>query len=368
MRNPTKTNGLYVGVKPFLGLLLGGLVLVGCGQETSKHDAPDITVVESAEPPAVVNVETDGALPDTAVEPVPALERSDTGEIRHELTPSVVAQIQRGMTREAVEGLVGWEGLRVGGDGGQVEVLRWVDDIGSSVTVRFDGGQVRTSGRLRTAQVATPRTESPTPAPPTAEIDGRPVAEIAPGVFVPLERAVTSANSQPMGIGQMPDAVKEEGVRKPIRWVAPGPTPSEGTAEQSAGPTITVGGAGRRGNDGGAGAKSRSYQPHARLPEFTRSLAEGRHEIRLLNDSDVTMTAGLRQGKMGQDLVVPPKGKASAFVERGVYTLSFLCDDEPYARYDAEPITIDGQRAPDVAVHLSRDEVDVRLIDYSVPE
>lgn len=119
--------------------------------------------------------------------------------------------------------------------------------------------------------------------------------------------------------------------------------------------------------DSASGEES-SYRPHARLPEFTRTLPKGRFEVRLVNETETKLTVGLRQDKLGDDVHIGVKEQASLFVDRGTYELSFLCEDEPDACYDAPPLTIDGFHAPDVSVHLSREEVIVRLIDYSLPE
>lgn len=283
-------------------------------------------------------------------------------------TEALVARVQRGMTPDQVCAILGSDGVAAGGDGGGVIVLRWEDPEGQTFTARFDDGALRTHSGLqhKRAAVAPAREARNGPeAPP--KIDGRPVAEIAPGVFIPLERAVAAANSQPKGTASVPIPTPAAPANTPLRWTSPTPAMEGGETPESGGPTMVVAGASRRAGQPGT-PKDRSYRPRARLPVFTRSLREGRFEIRLLNPADTPMTVGLRQDKLGRDATVAPKGQASVFVDKGVYGLYFLRGDEPYTLYEATPITIDGFLATDVEVHLSTDDVEVRQIDYSKPE
>jgi hypothetical protein len=241
--------------------------------------------------------------------------------------------------------------VRVGGDGEATEIYRWSDANGASFTARFDGGILTTKSSLGTQQppgaASAPSNE--------VDVDTMPVAQIAPGVYIPLERAVTAATEQPLGRTELPEAPAPEEI-----GINAGPAPTAPT-----GPTIAVAGAARRKRE--ASENLSSYNPKASLPDFSRSLEEGGFEIRFLNPSDSPMRVGLRHEKLGKDVDVPPKGKASINVERGVYQLFFLRESDPDTLFEAPTITIDGFQATDVEVHLDPENVEVRLIDYSKP-
>jgi len=220
---PASLNG---GVwRPLALLCLAAAALGGCGPPQGKG---------VPEPPPPIPEELGRHAPQ-AVSPLGAEARGDQpvdgmnpaaeGSGEFLLTEAILDRVTRGMVPAEVDAAVGHGGVAAGGDGGAVQVLRWTDADGNSFTARFDEGKLRTRSRLRLAQPAgaaqrggdEPEMAAGTPAP--RELDGQPVAEIAPGVYVPLERAVASSNSQPMGVrppeGKGPDA------GRPIQWVAP---------------------------------------------------------------------------------------------------------------------------------------------------
>lgn len=266
-------------------------------------------------------------------------------------TESLVSRIVRGMAREDVERLAGVVGEVIGGDGGDVIVVRYTDARGSAFTARFDGGQLRARSGLRAAPSTEPAPAQTFVAPP--DTGGEAVAEIAPGVFIPLDRAVAASTGQPRGIDNTPRPTAPE----PAAALAQPPATTSGPAP---GPQIAIAGDAR--------AASSSYQPRANLPPFTRSLHDGRHEVRLINPGNATIQAGLRQDKLGRDTTIPPGGQASFQVERGVYRLYYIRESEPYTLHETDPLTLDGFLAPNVEVRLDPANVETRLIDYSTPE
>jgi len=249
--------------------------------------------------------------------------------------------------------LVSIEPIRVGGDEKGAEIYRWTDALGASFTTRFDAGVLTTKSNLRTAHAPDASTSAPSAG---LDLDNMPVAQIAPGVYIPLDRAVTSATEQPLGASELPEAPAPQ-ASQPDAPAADAPLD---------GPTIAIAGAARRSRSDRE--KTSSYNPRASLPDFSRSLEEGSFEIRFLNPSDSPMTAGLRRDKLGRDVSIPPKGKASIKVDRGIYQLFFLRESEPDTLFEAPIITIDGFQATDVEVHLEPENVEVRLIDYSKPD
>ncbi len=326
---------------PTLITLLACATLCACGdgaKDTTEPPPSATTIVVPAPQPVESRPPT--VLPEVESSPESAL------------TPELHARFTRGLTLAEARSLTSIEPIRVGGDSTNTEIYRWTDQLGASFTTRFDAGVLTTKSNLR----ATHAQEASSPAPsPELDLDSMPVAQIAPGVYIPLERAVTSATEQPLGASELPEAPAPQASQ-------PDASDADGAPD---GPTIAIAGAARRSRS--EREKTSSYNPKASLPDFSRSLAEGSFEIRFLNPSDSPMSAGLRQDKLGRDIAVPPKGKASIKVNRGVYQLFFLREDEPDTLFEAPTITIDGFQATDVEVHLDPENVEVRLIDYSKP-
>lgn len=349
------------GCLPACLALLAVVFLHACGQHAAPEDAPAPpahTVAVQEATPSASTPYTDRAGEDRVA---PAAEVQQ--EAVH-FDEALLARVQRGMTPEAVGTIAGVAGVAVGGDGAGIEVLRYTDAAGRNFTARFDQGALRTRSGLRSPPPADPTAvaSEARSIPPEAAGD-RAVAEIAPGVFIPLERAVAASSSQPLGVDGIAAPLPEAGDLS--GWDAPPQTTSRDT---EAGPAVVVAGASRRARAatpeaGGA----RSYRPRASLPAFTRSLREGSFEIRFVNPGAAPVSAGLRQDKLGLDTTVPPGGQASLKVDRGVYELFFVRESEPYTLYEAEPVSLDGFQATDVEITLDPEDVAVRLIDYSKP-
>jgi len=308
---------------------------------------------EATPTPAVENIAPDNSveIANTPNEVPEAVEEQVAPML---LTEVMVEGIQRGMTPEEVESRIGLRGIAAGGDGKRIEVFRYTDSAGNAFTARFDDQLLRTRSGLRvaTAQPEATHQDTRTAKGPEAAGD-RPVAEIAPGVFIPLERAVASSSGQPRGVENVsPPALAPESVAAGRDMQSP--TESR--------PAVVVAG-GRK-----AAAGDRSYRPRASLPSFTRSLREGSFELRFVNPDDTPIQVGLRQDNLGQDVAVPPGAHASLRVDRGVYELYFVREGEPYVLYDAKTITIDGFQTTDLEIRLDPKDVHVQLIDYGQPE
>jgi hypothetical protein len=327
------------------------LCLAGCGRQ-ELATPPPLSSPETAGQPPVLD---DGA---DALPQAPAEEKEVEADVPPEsLTPDVYALFRLGMTFAETESATSVVPVAAGGNEIDTRIYRWEDDQGNYFTARFDNGILVARSRLRQLQTSAPE---PSTARVVEDIDGAPAAQIAPGVFIPLDRAVGASNGQPRGV------TAPVGVAPAGEHTASTPSPPQNT-----GPKVAVAGAARRAREGDGAVdetEGRSYQPRARLPEFTRSLRKGRYEVRFVNSTRNGMTAGLRQEKHGVDIAVAKAGKASVFVDRGVYELYFLIHGEQDTLFEARPIIIDGQRATDVEVHLSRDDVEVRHIDHALPE
>lgn len=334
----------------------------GCGGGVTPRAEPDTpNRDENSTPRAGISVEAPSSPvesdpaeePDAADAPAITPARASAGE---RLTPEVHARFARGISLEAANALTSVAPVRVGGDDKGTEIYRWADETGANFTARFDGGLLTTKSSLSLGRA--PVSPEVAHAATREALDTLPVAQIAPGVYIPLDRAVRGATEQPLGVTEIPEAPEVDGA------VSVPPAPS--ASEVPDGPRVAIAGAARRARDGDSDHSS--YHPPAKLPGFSRSLEEGSFEIRFYNPFDVPVTAGLRQEKLGRDAVVPPKGRVSMKVNRGVYQLFFLRDDEVDTLFEAQPITIDGFKATDVEVRLDPEDVDVRLIDYSQPD
>lgn len=316
-----------------------------------------------------------GGDPDSSAAPeedTPAPRVHDAAPPEMEAPPAsfstaTLSRLARGMTPEDVRAITGVDGSGIGGDGEDVQVLRYADAEGRHFTARFDRGALRThSGLRRPRDPGEKPTTAAEPKPPEAA-DGEPLAEIAPGVYVPLERAVAASTGQPRGVNSARPPEPGSGESMPLRWHAPAPAADAQALPDPSGPSIAVAGSNRRAR-GEDAPENRSYRPRASLPDATHSLPEGRYELRFMNPGDTPVQVGLRQDGRGLDTEVAPGDRASLHVHRGIYELYFIRESEPYTRYEADPITIDGFRTTDLEIHLDPEDVEVRLIDYSKPE
>ncbi len=324
------------------------ILLAGCGNAppSTPPSAPASTPPESAPAPP-------------RTKEIPPVEVS--ANTTHPPRPSIIStalydQFVPGMSFEEAHDLSALSPRPAGGDGDKTVLYRWEDSMGNYFTARFESDVLIARSGLRQRR---PDNATETPPPVVEEINGEPAAQVAPGVFVPLKRAIASSVNQPLGVTG-PDV--SAGKKMPP---AGPPTPA------ASAPTVSIGGASRRNREGKESdtpAEARSYNPRARLPEFTHALPQGRYEIRFHNPLDVAMTVGLRQEKRGQDVSVPANGHAACLVEQGTYAVFFLIDDEPEALYEAQSLVLDPIRNTGLAVHLNRDDVQVRPIDYTVPQ
>lgn len=326
-------------------------VLSACDYEEKRPDPPTVEVPLTPKVEVASPVDATPPPVETQTPPPPRAENPS-------LTPEIHARFSRGLTLDQARAITTIPAMPAGGNGKQTEIFRWTDQSGVSFTARFDEGVLTTKSSLVAPHGSEPALP-PGEEKATEDLNTMPVAQIAPGVYIPLDRAITSATEQPLGNSEIPSVPEADTTQDEISAESTPPAPT------ASGPTIAIAGATRRARE--AAEKTSSYNPHASLPDFSRSLEEGSFEIRFLNPSNSAVTAGLRQEKLGKNVTVPPKGKASVKVNRGIYQLFFLRASDPDTLFEAKDITLDGFENTDVEVTLDPNDVQTHLIDYSKP-
>ena len=245
--------------------IVGLLVLVGCGRGEEK-EPPVAEEGVATRPPATAAVDETlfpaaPAAPAVAPE-TEALDRIETPNAVPLITPAIHGHFVRGISLAEAKSLLAINPEAVGGEGSDTSTYRWEDTEGTYFTARFDEGALVVRSALRQREAPAAAAE-PVPVPAnSAEMDGMPVAEVAPGVYVPLERAITSSVEQPRGVTAPPRPVSHSDE-----------PPMETKAPEASGPTVVIAGANRRRQQA---VETRSYQPRAKLPDFYHGFSEGR--------------------------------------------------------------------------------------------
>ncbi len=112
----------------------------------------------------------------------------------------------------------------------------------------------------------------------------------------------------------------------------------------------------------GAARSSRSYQPRARFPEFTRSLRRGVYEIRIHNTTNTGVKVAVVSDEGGLEYSIPAGSRKSAHVNQGAYHVYFIYDDDPYSLHRGQTIPVSDTLA-DFSVYIIGNSYDVRFLD-----
>ena len=221
-----------------------------------------------------------------------------------------------------------------GGDG--TSIVRWQDAHGSSFTARFEQGKlVRKTGFHVSAKKSTPE----------AETAPGPTAEEAP---VPDAASAT-------------ESVPEEDPAEPAATEPATEETAPAESSSRARPRVSVAGKSRRQGDE---ADRGSYNPPAKLPEFTHGLRKGSFEIRINNPSEHEVKAGLRLGDRGVDVSIPAGGHRSVKVDRGNYGFYFVSDGDPYTlNGGGGAIDLNSMFATDLEIDLIDENYEVRVLN-----
>lgn len=237
------------------------------------------------------------------------------------------------------------EGKRVSASEVPVVTYRWTGPKGNTFDAHFEEGRYRRdTGRelaaRAKAKIAERKAKSPPPAPAADETPAEPPET----VDVQAPPAEPAPPEQPEGA----PAEQPEPEQAPVTEAQAPPDPEieqreVEVFEPAPGPRVVIAGADR-------GETERIRR--ARLPEFAHSLRDGAYEIRIHNPTEVAVEAGLRGEKRGRDVSIAPKRFTSLRVDRGVYSLYFIYDDDPYTLYQGPVIDLDGYRLPDAELVL----------------
>jgi hypothetical protein len=98
------------------------------------------------------------------------------------------------------------------------------------------------------------------------------------------------------------------------------------------------------------------------LPAFQRILPSGRNAVVIRNPNPYSVTAGLRSGAAGVDLLIPAQGFATIFVPDGRYDLYLCFSERPYALYQGDTFTLLGKHIEIRLVQLSGGNYGIRRL------
>jgi hypothetical protein len=279
-----------------------------------KWDAPGLMLLGKFAEGVLVRKTTAGQATDTTTETVVLI------------TQEKYDSIKQGMFIDEVTALMGFDPRIVSSTKDKTDILQWMDKTGTNFSAKFwQGKLVRKTGFYQpkaAGEAAPAASESPATGQETAE--------------TPPEAAAKPAKAE--------ESATEESAEK-----AAAANPRE--------KRVNVVGGDRRSrgdSDVPESMQGRSYKPKAKLPSFMHSLNEGGYEVRLHNDSDTPIKAGLRAGKRGKDVTVPANGTAVVRVERGAYDLYYIPPDAPYELKRGNRVNINGGVYGDVDISLGK--------------
>jgi len=98
------------------------------------------------------------------------------------------------------------------------------------------------------------------------------------------------------------------------------------------------------------------------------SLRRGVYELRIANQGESTIRAGVRGDGRGRDLSVRPGGTRSVFLDQGTYQLHFIDEADPYTLLSGPSATIDGQFQADLLATFEDGESSIGPLAYDPGE
>ncbi len=252
--------------------------------------------------------------------------------------------VHPGMRQDEVMQILGTEPETLTGGAGTVKIFKWADNRGSTIIGRFDNGiLIRKSGQIAAAE--------------SGDGASAPIQEeVAPDV--PYRFPITDED-----VSDIPE--EGEIALPPSGQVE---TVEENADVETAPRRIHVAGASRREREMETDTSpyaGRSYKPTAKLPEYTRQIRRGDFEIRIDNQSTVSMDVAVISNEGGKDISIASGGRASIFVGRGTYDLYYIYSDDPFTLYRGQQIPVDATLA-DFIVTLYDDSYSVNFLDRNM--
>lgn len=255
----------------------------------------------------------------------------------------LIDMIQPGMSFEEVLMIIGMDAQPLTSSSDGVQLYKWTDDHGSSITARFEnqvlkrksGMIVDTNASQTTATTQSEDQESPTPmdAPETywGDEDNFPDDMPDPDSAPPSQVAESAPQNIPSAVQQR--RVHVVGAERRERQIAEDPSPFAG----------------------------RSYRPTVKLPEFKRRLRSGAYEIRIYNTTGSRASIAIISDEGGLELSIPANSRTSTRVNRGTYQFYFIYDDNPYTLHQGQRIPV-AEALTDFVVYLFDDSSEVNLM------
>jgi hypothetical protein len=267
------------------------------------------------------------APPPKPPEPAPAASPADAKEPAPKEEPSPLSSeaqygsIRQGMAPVEVSKIVGAEGELIA-KGEKSQVIRWPLANGSYFIATFSEGRLQ-----RVTPLRNPAWEAPTRTAKAALAE--PGAPEGTGKSVDASARMgatgnTGEKQEPPSDSPEPkaEAVQEttEPPAKPAPKIVGRTSRTDGEADQK--PT-----------------KGRLYR-RPKLPKFTTSLKRGPHDVYFRNIHDYPIRLGVRNGRAGRDMILPPGATATLSLPNGDYALYYLNAESPGELHNAGTVTI----------------------------
>lgn len=255
-------------------------------------------------------------------------------------------QVRPGLTYEQVCEVVGHDSMLISGTLGGDKIVKWRNPDKSFFAARF-----RNNVLERVTDLGYPPPE-------------RKLAEMAGDLKMPGEGSVALETDKEETAKELPREGERAAVEEPASQEGEEQVDGEGEADQAqdSGQTAEDIGeeASAESNEEPAAPKNvvrvePNVKPEPRprkvqLPRFTQGISRGPHDVFLHNETDATVTVGLRtQAKRGRDLTIPPGGVAAVYLSNGTYNVFYIDTSQPYELKSAGELVI---ASPPYSIHL----------------
>ncbi|MCA1902853.1 MAG: hypothetical protein LDL53_11675 [Candidatus Hydrogenedens sp.] len=268
------------------------------------------------------------------------------------LTRELYDQLKEGMPLEDVVALLQRPGTKVSSDNAGEVIYLWTDKGGSSFSARFVSNKLVRKSGFYVRPVSVPQvTEEPEEVPQQIEEEvgeGPITEEIGEGYEMMEDERGESYDEQNVLENKTP-------IQNINRTVPPAVNEERSKIVYNNRRIIYAGERNRGLSETGGSVsvmRQKLARQRVRLPDFTYRLRDGAYEIRINNPLDTSVKVGIRSGKRGKDITLPPNGTRSLKVPKGDYQIFYIRDDDPTTVQQGGVIQIDGLFIGDVEVLL----------------